>query len=293
MSTVYAYRTFAGRRADGTIVTGIVPQFDGSRYASTNCGCASEAMRIWSQQKGKRPSKGSPWPPTGAAIRRETGDTSGGTNPGQTTRASYNEYGIPHAAPRISAFQNVLNYLSAGYAVDLLVGYGPIGDVKSGSPGFRGNHRIVLVGRNSDRRLLLSADPLYDGRRSGIPKGQQWLPQTIIYNAASALILDPSTGRTVADGMAYFIPSLTHNTIPPPQRATVPKGKFMRYNVSAGVITGRTAYNTSGFGAKCTAPQSYPVAPNANVPSGTFKLVRLLEGSREGWYINAKYAAPV
>jgi hypothetical protein len=67
----------------------------------------------------------------------------------------------------------------------------------------------------------------------------------------------------------------------------------MRYNVSAGVITGRTAYNTSGFGAKCTAPQSYPVAPNANVPSGTFKLVKLLEGSREGWYINAKYAAPV
>jgi hypothetical protein len=292
MSTVYAYRTFAGRRADGAIVAGIIPQFDGSRYASTNCGCASEAMRIVSQQKGKRPSKGSPWMPTSASIRRETGDTSGGTNPGQTTAASYREYGIPHASPRISAFQNVLNYLSAGYAVDLLVGYGPIGDVKSGSPGFRGNHRIVLVGRNSDRRLLLSADPLYDGRRSGIPRGPQWLAQNILYNAASALVLDPSTGRTVADGMAYFVPSLTHTALPKPYLAKVPAGKFMKYNVSAGIITGRRGYETGGFSAKCTPPANYPVAPNANVPGGTFKLVKLLDGSRAGWYINATYASP-
>ncbi len=291
MTIIRAYGGFSGVRADGTRVVGIIPQFDGSRYASTNCGPASEAMRIVSQQKGARPAKGTPWQPTGASIRRETGDTSGGTNPYQTTRASQAEYGIAHAAPRIAAFSSLLDYLIKGYAVDLLVGYGPITDYKSGSPGFRGNHRIVLVGRNTDSRTLLSADPLYDGRRSGIPKGPQWIPQSVIYKAAGALVLDPSTGRTVIDGQAYFIPSLTHSAAPKPYKATVPAGKFMRYKVVGGVITGRTGYSTGGFSAKCTPPQNYPVAPNANVPGGTFKLVKLLDGSRTGWYINAKYAS--
>ena len=85
MTVIRAYGLFKGRRADGTIVTGIIPQMDGSAHASANCGCASEAMRIVSQQKGVRPGKGSPWQPSGASIRRETGDQSGGTNPGQTT----------------------------------------------------------------------------------------------------------------------------------------------------------------------------------------------------------------
>ena len=295
MTVHYAYRQFSGRRADGTIVVGVIPQMDGSRYASTNCGCACEAMRLVSQQKGVRPAKGSPWQPNGATIRRETGDTSGGTNPSQTTAASLREYGVPHAAPRIAGFQSLLDYLRGGYAVDLLVGYGPINAYKSGSPGFRGNHRIVLVGRDTDRRLLLSADPLYDGRRSGIPRGQQWIPQQVIYQAASALVLDPSTGRTVADGMAYFVPSLTR-TAPPvpvvPHRATVPAGTFAKYHVVSGVILGRNFYSTGGFSADCTAPASYRVAPSANVPGGTFKLVRLTSGSRKGDYINAKHAAP-
>ena len=293
MTLYYAYRTFSGLRADGQRVAGIIPQFDGSRYASTNCGCASEAMRDVSQQKGTRPSKGSPWQPTGKSIRAGTGDTSGGTNPAQTTAVTRRVYGIPTASPRIGTFQALLNYLAAGHAVDLLVGYGPINTYKSGSPGFRGNHRGVLVGRDTDKRLLLWADPLYDGRRSGIPRGQQWIPQTVMYQAASALVLDPSTGRTVADGAAYFVPSLTHTARPVPHRANVPAGKYARYHVVSGVIAGRNFYTTGGFSADCTAPVSYPVAPNANVPAGTFKLVRLLSGSHKGAYINAKYATPV
>ena len=293
MSTIAAWRKFVGRRADGTTVLGIIPQFDGSRYASTNCGCASEAMRVASQQKGVRPPRGTPWQPTGRSIRAETGDTKGGTNPAQTMAASQREYGTPHAASRISSFGDVMQKLSAGYAVDLLVGYGPINDHKSGSPGFRGNHRLVLVGRNSDKRLLLSADPLYDGRRSGIPKGPQWIPQTVMYNAAGALVLDPSTGSTVADGAAFFIPSLTRIPPPQPQKVNVPAGKFAKYHVVNGVILGRNFYNTGGFSATCTYPQTYPVAPNANVPDGTFSLVRLTSGSRQGDYINAKYASPV
>ena len=94
MTIYYAWRKFSGRRADGTIIAGIIPQLDGIRcpihpagHGGGNCGAASEAERIVSQQKGVRPGKGTPWQPTGASIRRETGDHSGGLMPSQTTAA--------------------------------------------------------------------------------------------------------------------------------------------------------------------------------------------------------------
>jgi hypothetical protein len=289
--TVYAYRNFRGRRRDGVIVSGIIPQFDGSAYAGMNCGAASEAMRVVSQRKGARPSKGSPWQPTGASIRRETGDTSGGLNPYQTTRASETEYGVPHASPRIDDWSIVLNKLWAGYAVDLLISYGPLdGTNASGSPGFRGNHRVVLVGitRNSSGVVrVLSADPLYDGRRTGIPLGPRWIMASTMRSAAGKL--DLGGGTTVnakyGAGHAYFIPSLTR-TNPNTYKATVPAGKFFAYNIRDGRIVGRTAKNTDGFSAKCTASQAY-LWPG----KGTYHLVQLLDGGRKGMYIGAKYSS--
>lgn len=236
MTTVYAYKTFYGKRKDGTVVQGIIPQFDGSSFAGTNCGACSEAMRIVSQQKGVRPSKGTPWFPTGASIRRETGDTSGGLMPSQTTRASYNEYGVEHATPRIGDWDDVPEYLFKGYAVDLLVSYGPIDDYRSGSPGFRGNHRIVLVGitDSSNWRRALSADPLYDGRRAGIPRGQQWIPLQVLRTAAGQL--DLGGGTTVNErygyGNAYFIPSLTR---------TAPTSATLKVKVTCDTIARRGA----------------------------------------------------
>lgn len=289
MATYYAWRDVRGRRSDGKLIYGIIPQFDGSRYASLNCGPACEAMRDVSQQQGVRPSKGSPWQPTAARIRLATGDTSGGTTPAQTGAATRLVYGIGTAAPRIAAKQDALDRLKAGYAVDLLVGYGPIDDYRSGSPGFRGNHRIVLMGRNTTSRTLLVADPLYDGRRTGIPQGQQWLPQSVVFDAASKLRLTSTTtlqGRYGYDD-AFFVPSLTRLD-PKHYRASVPAGSYMQYSVSSGQITGRAAKSTGGFSADCTAPRTY-YWPGR----GYYKLVRLTSGSRAGKYINAKYAREV
>lgn len=213
MATVRASNPARGKRRDGTVVYGIIPQFDGSTFAGTNCGACSEAVRVVSQQKGVKPAKGYPWQPTGASIRRETGDTSGGLNPSQTTNASYREYGVPHAAPRIDDWDNVPALLWKGYAVDLLVSYGPIDDYLSGSPGFRGNHRIVLVGitDTSNWRRALSADSLYDGRRSGIPLGPKWIPLTVLRTAAGKLDLGGgvSINERYGYGHAYYVPSLT------------------------------------------------------------------------------------
>lgn len=289
MAIYYAYKSFKGKRANGTMVYGIIPQFDGTRYAGTNCGGASEAMRDVSQQKGIRPAKGTPWQPTGWAIRNTTGDTSGGMNPYQTTQATRTRYGISTASPRIASKAGIIEKLKAGYAIDLLVSYGPINDYKSGSPGFTGNHRIVIVGINTETKRLLSADPLYDGRRSGIPLGPQWIPQSVIFSAASRLDLGGGTRLYSRYGYddAYYIPSLTRTTTKK-YRASVPAGTFMIYNISSGRITGRTANRTGGFSGTCTAPANY-YWPGR----GYYKLVRLTSGSRAGKYINAKYAKEI
>lgn len=295
MPTFYASTAgIKGRRKDGHTVLGIVPQFDGSYFASVNCGACAESARVVSQTKNRRPSSGTPWPPTGASIRRETGDTSGGLNPLQTTAASYREYGVNHSAPRIGSKQFLLDKLRDGYAVDLLVAYGPIDDYLSGSPGFRGNHRIVLTGRNTDTRKLRSSDSLYDGRRSGIPEGQRWIPQTVIFDGASRLDLGGGVRLSSKYGYddAYYIPSLTHLD-QRTYRAVVPKGKYGAYYVPSGVIVHRTMYSTGGFSANCTAPQTYPVADDANVPGGYFKLVKLTSGNHTGRYINASWAHEV
>ena len=291
-----------GRRADGTMVYGIIPQGDGSAYQWLNCGACAEASRVVSQTKNRRPSAGSPWPPTGASIRRETGDTSGGLNPYQTTQASTREYGVSHAAPRIASKQIILDKLREGYAIDLLVAYGPIDDYMSGSPGFRGNHRMLLTGRNTDTRKLRSNDSLYDGRRAGIPEGARWIPQSVMFDAASRLDLGGGTRLSSKYGYddAYFIPSLTRLD---QQRyeAHIPKGKYGQYYLPNGVILHRTMYSTGGFSGQCTAPQLFPVHEDANVPGGYFKLVRMLTGSRgdsslgagKGKWINASWAKQV
>jgi hypothetical protein len=297
VTIVYASRTgIKGKRRDGTMVYGIIPQFDGSTFASTNCGGCSEAARVVSQTRNVRPSKGSPWPPTGGSIRRETGDTSGGLTPSQTVSASYREYGVAHASPRIAAKSIVRDKAAAGYAVDILVAYGPIDDYLSGSPGFRGNHRGVIIGTNTDTRKFLWSDSLYDGRRSGIPNGPRWIPHSVIFDGASKLDLGGGTRLYSKYGSddAFYIPSLTRLTQKKYRAVVPPDTRFGVYDISNGWIVDRDLYTTGGFSADCTAPQSYRTAPNAtDVPQGTYSLVRLTSGGRAGKYIRAKFAREV
>ncbi len=222
MTTVLGYPGVRGKRADGSVIEGIVPQFDGSPYGGGNCGACGEAHRVIAQQLGRRPSKGAPWYPTGASIRRETGDTTGGLMPSQTGAATRREYGIISPGARIAGIDDVAALLWDGFTVDLLMRYGPIADAgHSGSPGFRGNHRYNLSGiRTTDagRLQLKCADSLYDGRRAGIPRGPQWIDASVIWRAAGALEMTP--GVTVTEqygpGKAYFIPSTTRYVPAPP-----------------------------------------------------------------------------
>ena len=190
---------------------GLIPQGDGSTFQWSNCAAATWAGLVVSQQQGKRPAKGSPWYPTGASLRQQSGDRSGGITPSLLDATVIREYGIDLDV-RIASLSVVRSRLAAGYAVGVLIGYGPIADAGlSGSPGFRGAHSIGLYG---DREIpngthqWLDADPLYDGRRAGIPKGPQWVAESTIVKAAGSLVLDGS-GTTVrqryGSGMLYVV----------------------------------------------------------------------------------------
>lgn len=211
MTEVRAFADFSGRRADGELVRGLIPQLDGTSRQGDNCAAASEADRAIRNQQGKRPAKGSPWQPTGASIRAASTDRSGGMTPRETTDVTERVYGIPNDV-RIVPFATVDEWLRKGGSVTLLYGYGPIADAgMSGSPGFRGSHSGGAAGIRSTGTALdwFMADSLYDGRRTGIPRGPQWISRRVIQEAAGELVVGAVQPgvlikmRQAHPGMAY------------------------------------------------------------------------------------------
>jgi hypothetical protein len=217
---VWAFNDFYGRRADGKLIKAIVPQFDGSARGGDNCAPASEAARAIRNQYGVRPLKGSPWQPTGASIRAASDDRSGGMTPSQTTAVTRRVYGID-ADIRIAYWSEINAWLRKGGTLTLLVRYLPIAQAgKSGSPGFYGNHSIPIIGiRGTGTGIEYSSgDPLYCGRRPGIPEGAQWLTVGTVKKAAAQLEL--SAGVTMAQrypGQAYVVFSTKTWNPPPPE----------------------------------------------------------------------------
>jgi hypothetical protein len=208
MTEIRAFAGFSGRRRDGTLIKGLVPQFDGSTFAGDNCAGASEAGRCIRNQHGVRPAKGAPWQPTGHSVRLATGDTSGGMTAHQTTRATKDVYAIPNDV-RVVDWSEAVAWLRKGGSLVALIRYRPISAAGlSGSPGFYGNHSVEFIGvRGSGSNIeILVADPTYDGRKAGIPKGPQWIRIGVLKQAARELVLDVKTKVTVA--MRYGLNAL-------------------------------------------------------------------------------------
>lgn len=121
----------------------------------------------------------------------------------QTLRA-YRSKGMARAfnaaglhAPKVGYFDRVpfrdgvVRSLDDGGVVHLPVNYGVLrrGDAPMGSTVFNGGHSLVLVGYRHNRRgqvLTRDGDPLFDGRRKGIPKGWRWTRAAYFADAAAA-----------------------------------------------------------------------------------------------------------
>ena len=228
-------------------------------------------MRLVSQQKGVRPSKGTPWQPTGQAHPARDGRHVGRPEPGQTTAAYRIGYGI---APRraahlgfsdvIAKLEGAATRLTCSSAMARSTPTGPVARLHR-QPSRPGRHRHrtphAAVGRPAVRRTA-ERHP----SRSAVD------PAIRHVRRCGALVLDPATGRTVVDGDAYFIPSLTAPT-PASTAPWCPRANTAR--TSSAVASSSIGRCTPRAASAPTAPRRRPTrcAPGANVPGGTFRLV--------------------
>jgi hypothetical protein len=269
----------------------LVPQGDGSAFQWLNCACATAAMHILSECQGEYPGEGSPWPPTGASIRAASGDREGGLLASQIDLTSNRVYGIDPDF-QITDSGIVIAKLRAGYGATWLHDYSPINAVKTGSPGFGGNHSAYLADIFGSAGSIrgLDADPLYDARRAGIPLGPQEIPWSTILRASGLLqigggTLDERYGR----GKMYVgftrIPYRPAAPVASVRYSAVfGAGGFYIYHVRNGAINAADPRESASFSgptsAPCTAPRLYAW------PSGTARrLVRLTAGALKDEFV--------
>lgn len=187
-----------------------IKQLDGSMYAGLNCTMAAGAMAIIRHQRGSNPPGTAIWYPKPYDLRRKTGDTSGGTNLDQLDSVAYRYYGVNLEVRYGLAWETFRSEISKGRGAVLQGSYSVWAGTKyDGSrAGFRGNHAVYVneVRRNAalNRYEYLVYDPLWDGRRTGIPKGPLWVPESWVSKFAGYLIITGTIRAGVGRAWAAF-----------------------------------------------------------------------------------------
>jgi hypothetical protein len=187
-----------------------VIQGDGSTFQWSNCTCASGAVGLDADTCGAHRT-------TGERVRELTGDTSGGTNLNEVDAALLR--GWPdrdHLDVRLGiAFTDAIAMVDANQPCLVQGGYNLASIGLSGSPGFHGNHCMfwgdVKIARLPSGAIDYAAsealiwDPLWDGRRPGIPDRRfRWIPLATLRDFCG--LLDLSTARAsdlLGAGRAY------------------------------------------------------------------------------------------
>lgn len=178
-----------------------VRQLDGCAYCpgGQNCTCACEAMWLYRASQGRIVT-------SACAVRRRTGDRTGGTNLEQMQHVSSGLGITGGVLYRPTLFAKVRDIVLTGrYGAIIQIGYSQIAgstwDCFDGE--FRGGHALYL-----SRGTLATghaADPGADGRRPSIPTGFQNYPWAVLERAASALPLGggATVGSEFGSGRVY------------------------------------------------------------------------------------------
>ena len=194
-----------------------VDQLDGSRYGGLNCTCAAGAMAIArATLNAKRP--------TGAAVRKATGDTSGGTNLRQVAAAAKSGWDVDLDVELGVTFSMLEQRLHAGQGA-ILQGWEAItmGTQWQASETFGGNHAwYVNDGRDWRQRedgLWIAGyfrvfDPLADGRRPAIAKSPFWIPRDVVMRWAGRLDVSDPDEPYVPLGLGRIYAAFTRDTEP-------------------------------------------------------------------------------
>ncbi len=184
----------------------LIKQGDGSTYQWLNCNCASHAMLAMRARHGLRPpATTATWPPTGASVRKLTGDTSGGTTLQQNESALLKGYHIDTLVLYRESFDAWVNRVAAGQPSVLSGSYSVIAPTQfdANNSAFFGNHAIYVNEINAARTAALVYDPLADHRRSTVPQGPQWWPLSLLKSYAGRLVMDLRLGTTIGYGNVY------------------------------------------------------------------------------------------
>jgi hypothetical protein len=214
--------------------------------------------------------------PTGRRIREWTGDTSGGLELRQG-EVAIEAHTTVEVVTGVFTRAQLYGRLEDGWAGVLIGDYSAISGTRfTGQPGGSFNHGM---GIRAGRVVL---DPLADGRRAGIYHyhGEAY-PAALIDLFAYRLRL--SDGHNA--GPDHFEASFTR-VGPAPTTATyrvsVAKGRADNYRTRDRTIVGRVYDATvNGYSANCTRPATY-LWPG----HGSFRLVKLLSGTRAGHHLN-------
>ena len=177
-----------------------VIQLDGSQCGGSNCTCAVAATQLDRVTGGKQTT-------TGAAVRRVSGvPCPAGHTLTQIAYAMHQGWGIQLNIQRDLAFADAVDRVAAGQCAIVDGGYTVFHTYKLAGAAFYGNHAIlwleVKVVLDAHGHLDLDAsqayiwDPLWDGRRPGIPSKQlRWVTLRLVYDFAAAYSLNGLHGR--------------------------------------------------------------------------------------------------
>jgi hypothetical protein len=181
-----------------------------------NCQTHAASRSIMRANEGVKPAGITGiWPPTGAAIRKYTGDTVGGTNHSQMATVARERYGTVLVEHRRLPFDDFIDLAEETRGLQLSLWYRRIRDTASrrGSFTFYQNHEFFIGGVDRDRGVFTDVvDSLADGRYAGIYHGPGEYPISLLRMAAGELNVASNPDDYVALGVGLCYALATRAT---------------------------------------------------------------------------------
>lgn len=229
------------------------PALGGGPLGWSSCFCACTALQISFETGGQET-------PTTADVRRcclnddGTLDTTGGTNIAQNIAAAKRCFGVDLDYIQ-QAFETTWQQgQKPDVAISIAISYAVISGTEfDASPGFRGNHQVILCGGKV-------YDTLADGRRPGIPKGPQRWPKSLLMRAAGRVNVAPpgKPYRALGEGSAICV--VGHALKGKPRRYSVKfePGAIFVYEFAGGEWMREPDEFPKATSARCKAPETIP-----------------------------------
>lgn len=235
-----------------------VIQGDGHFLQWKNCTCAAAASHLERDTEGT-------YRTTAGRVRNLTHDWEGGNTLDQVDDAL--RAGWPPRdhmdSRRREAFEDAVYEVAGGRGATIQGSYdgGFAGSIYDGSPGFTGNHawywnevRIVLNDRDRidyERTIVKIWDPLWDGRRKGIPGYNasnpskpilrfRWIKLSLLRRLAGALRMN--NGSRLGVGYCYI--GYTRITTPP-EMEPAPQPSPIKFGENQMIVAGGLTLRSS------------------------------------------------